>query len=94
MIEREINQKKEDQIERSHESKRLKVEKRRQYQHLNQKEMLQHYQVKKKETESLLRMSFDKQHQKFNTTTPEFQFSNSYMKKRVKGSNTKGEFEG
>lgn len=52
--------------------------------------MLQDYHVKKKETENLLRISYDKKPQKYNNSSPEFQFSNSYMKRRVRGSNSKG----
>lgn len=88
--ERDQKQRDEEDNERSHENKRLKIEKRKQEQLSSQKRMLQDYHEKRKETENLLRISNDKKPQKYNNSSPEFQFSNSYMKRRVKDSNSKG----
>lgn len=82
--EREEMMKEKDDI-----NKRLKIEKKKQEQLEYQRKMLQHYREKKQETENLLRISSHKK-SKLNTSTPEYQFNDSYMKRRImKHSNSK-----
>lgn len=65
-------------------NKRLKIEKKKQEYHQNQKQLIEKFREKKRETESLLRISFDKNNKgNLNITSPEYQFNDSYMKKRV-----------
>jgi hypothetical protein len=68
----------------NYESKRLKIEKRKNDHFENQKMLLEKFREKKRETENLLRLSYDKPSKgKVNITSPENQFNDSYMKKRV-----------
>lgn len=69
------------------ENKRLKIEKRRQEQLHNQKHLIEKFHEKKRETENLLRLSYQNEGgpptNKVNISSPELQFNDSYMKKRV-----------